>query len=695
MKNKFDQIADKLSPWVSVTAESALNHRRNLKKSAIDKLNALLNRSPLQTKTNDSPPGTILTYDADNVVYIPSHETISHKKDENIFYYDNLLYVSFHEAITEKQIAEIEDRTNGQVVGKINGIINALQLYVEAEGLNELLALAADLEKLEEVYFADYSSPLFITNLLSLFSTEIENFDYSSDWWVEAIHADRAWQYIDQYPDKFHGVNLAIWEIGNLDMSQEDIKNNLRVVLNDEKVNQSNHASIVTKLVASRGDSNNIRGIVSGLDEIKIEYRSIGGAIDNDYLIVKTTDANLMAMLNMYIRNNDKLIINNSWGVSLESEEVYNANSWISRLMGKAPYEDYVEGTKKAIEAETIKLIKELDKILSSGYDRFLIVQSAGNGFMRKNRKIRKDKEGKFKADAALTGYFANITERTYKFAQKETELRTSFTAMKEHIIIVGGAEKNTKNNRYYAPDLASYGKSIDIAAPSENLYIPTLEHTKERGVCGTSYAAPLVSSSATLIWSYNPDFSAREVKQCLINNSTAKVIETKGSIDSYPMLNATSFLNPKQKYRSLLNKLAGSSTVHFIDLNNDGAHELIVVRPSIDGGTTISEIYTLIEQRPIKIFESSRHKSYQLHLDGTIQEEKIIDNGTNLIQTSFYALQPDGSCQLKAVYLENKETGTFENLSISDAYFNRQLSRFDVYTLTREFGGVINLPHQ
>ncbi|MFK7755314.1 MAG: S8 family peptidase [Flavobacteriales bacterium] len=69
----------------------------------------------------------------------------------------------------------------------------------------------------------------------------------------------------------------------------------------------------------------------------------------------------------------------------------------------------------------------------------------------------------------------------------------------------------------------SNYGKkSIDIFSPGSDIYSTTPENNYER-LSGTSMAAPVVAGVAALVWSNNPELSAVELKEILIDSAVNK----------------------------------------------------------------------------------------------------------------------------------------------------------------------------
>ncbi len=68
----------------------------------------------------------------------------------------------------------------------------------------------------------------------------------------------------------------------------------------------------------------------------------------------------------------------------------------------------------------------------------------------------------------------------------------------------------------------SNYGKkNVDLFAPGDKIYTTTAGNGYAYD-SGTSLAAPMVSATAALIWSYYPKLTAKEVKQIILESGTA-----------------------------------------------------------------------------------------------------------------------------------------------------------------------------
>ena len=85
--------------------------------------------------------------------------------------------------------------------------------------------------------------------------------------------------------------------------------------------------------------------------------------------------------------------------------------------------------------------------------------------------------------------------------------------------LITVGALAPHKNKKLVA-DFSNYGKqSVNIFAPGDEIY-STIPGNEYKFLSGTSMAAPVVSGVAAMIWSYFPDYSAKEIRDVLLNSS-------------------------------------------------------------------------------------------------------------------------------------------------------------------------------
>lgn len=101
------------------------------------------------------------------------------------------------------------------------------------------------------------------------------------------------------------------------------------------------------------------------------------------------------------------------------------------------------------------------------------------------------------------------------------------------------------RDNKDFVGNFSNYGKnSVDVFAPGVAIYSCAPEN-KYKNADGTSMAAPMVSGTAALVWSFYPELSAEDIKKIIlesaVNYSNEKVsLPGKGSLIEFGKLSKT-----------------------------------------------------------------------------------------------------------------------------------------------------------
>lgn len=648
-----------------------------------------------QEQNNKGDEKRTIRYENGDYVFLPTDEDIVYDREERLTYYKNILDVFLVGELSDKDAEELAHLVEGNMGGRLQGAMNTLQLQVEADSYHELQQLADRLMDEESVKYAGLSTPIFPSDLNSEDSQTggINKVEYEEDdrkWWLDSIHAYSAWDYMDRNHKEFERVRVDVVELGNLDKNDPALEK-VEVKSPSESASNSTHAEVVTKIIGGDMHSQGIRGVAAGA--VDVAFWSMNDAFERDARSDAVVNHEVIAGLKYIVEDGAK-IINNSWGERPVSElnfEKTNDSSYET-------YDAYLEAIQKKNDLNSAALIVALDSLLDSGYD-FLFVQSAGNGFKpyKEGEEDNEEKPSeKSQAAAEYTGFFANINPDT--FDKVDGKLNHRLEDIRSHIIVVGGAEK--LGNRYESPVNRGYGNSVDIAAPSEEINMELKENYGEpaenKPWSGTSFAAPMVSGAAALVWSHNPDFTADQVKERLIESTTHIVIEQKGEKDSYPLLNVANSLNPVlftsdippyynelvETYRTAIDEQWNPSDLEkegnlgpnqyepsplpldygyvFADLNGDGFEEMIVGTHSNEK-PWIQEIYTITDKKskPYKAEESAIRRSLSIYKNGTIEVFESYEAG-RMISTTFYDVDKD---RFKDGYVEDLATETYASL--------------------------------
>lgn len=305
----------------------------------------------------------------------------------------------------------------------------------------------------------------------------------------ETIGAYDAWDYYEIL--KNSKERLGLNKVGVLDTmfydKHPDFKNSLRS--DTDFLVESSHGTHVAGIIASK--SKDIRGIfpdamIEGRSVISKFLMPIYGARIKDREIKKYAMIGNRAIakgLKSLLKENDKIVINCSFGYNLLVQKLLHSNLKIAH--GKLSRE---RNRRNSI------LLGALDK----GKD-FLIVQSSGNysysPSFNKNR-----------LDSFYSSHFMSNNP-----------------LLRDRIITVGAVK-----DRHNIWNSSQLGPHTDILAPGYKIKSTiSLEETMNKNLkgkygrlTGTSMAAPFVSAGAAMVWYLYPDLSGPQVKNILINSS-------------------------------------------------------------------------------------------------------------------------------------------------------------------------------
>lgn len=387
-----------------------------------------------------------------------------------------------------------------------------------------------------------------------------------NNWWAEAIGAYTAWNIAQ---DKTSPVKVGILDDG-FQLDHSDLAGRISMCPAFPDNTKKAHGTSVASLIGAIDNDKGLRGVSSGSQMEAISYDAYSGSMSS-----MATGGQYVKMVKALIEDGC-WVINNSWGQYAFSRgykfdysllysdwtemdfdgdgEVgnidvlkqlpyvvvmftyYNSKTGIHKADADSymeAYNNYIDSESKVKAYECVAMIKS---VLASGKDDFLIVQSAGNGL--NNGSIGIVDTG---VDATKNGSFAGITKERYDALFHDDR----FQEIKDHILIVGSVDK-PKRGAYKKSKCSNYGETVDIYAPgqSDGIFAATYDSSADTEskytakFSGTSAAAPIVSGSAALLWSYDPDLTAVQVKSLLIDNSVPATADIDGRTEDIRMLN-------------------------------------------------------------------------------------------------------------------------------------------------------------
>ena len=510
----------------------------------IPSISYILERSGLEKKESVSINPLV-----DN--YVPEENTIAYDEETNLFYANNEIIVIFSNDATDIQKEEVISYLDGELVGTIPEL-NMYQIMIpDCDTLQELLDIAEEVtSKFDYVIYATYDtatvnqSDVYAPN--DPWDGDVTKQDWEdgsvdgSNWWMEAIDVQNAWDYQDHFSEIAIGICDSSFDTGHEDLKNKvlfpnEILESRNVVapwwydhnnFKDEKSmsvkkQENYHGTHVAGIIGAEGD--NKKGITGIVQNCKLllapYYRS------NSMDAYLAWDSSTYANLSYLVKAGAK-VINFSQGKTNFLSESTN----------------HVAYSEEIIEREGNLASISIAQLINSGYKDFIIVQSAGNGTGDTGKAL----------DAIQNGWFASITDDSITGYDDIT-----IGEVRSHVIIVGAAEQTSSG--FQCASFSNYGTQVNICAPGVKIYstVPgevfyDFQFAGGYGYeSGTSMSAPIVTGVCALTWSANPELLAEEVKNIVCNSSNVKVSASPEDPDnlSYNMVNAAKAVEAALNY--------------------------------------------------------------------------------------------------------------------------------------------------
>lgn len=473
-------------------------------------------------------------------VSTPTEEHVVLDPEEGVLYFDNQLVVYTFSDLSARAARELAELVDGTVVGDISGCINVLQIEVDASSLEDLQDMADRLMREDDVMYASYDYPVDMTGTEADSNPWSENSNApaedrgneshpaGNDWWAEAIGAYTAWSYSSLCAP----VKVGILDSG-FDKAHEDLAGTVSFLPDYIENSASDHGTHVAGIIGAHNNSVGMRGIAdqasmicaSWMPRENVSYLSSG-----DYLEI------FKQMI-----ENDVKVINNSWGAKYYSEsgyalekasELYPDNDvkflleyFVLKQTGA--YESYVDYMTSYAERTSMDCLLMMVQLMQNGQKDFLFVQSAGNGYYDNGQPM----------DTSKNGHFCSLDETTWdrllggwsdeRLEQLE-EQGINYRAIDDRILIVGAIQNQRDENGNYAQSsFSNYGDHVDICAPGTDIFSTYWSANAQtpayRQLNGTSMAAPMVTGSAALLWSLEPDLTVEEVRSLLLDSTVTR----------------------------------------------------------------------------------------------------------------------------------------------------------------------------
>ena len=438
-----------------------------------------------------------------------SEEDIS--EEDNVKYINNVIGIMFEDGTPEEQIDEIVSSLNGEYAS-VNYLLNKYWIKIEKKDLDELRQIAAELEENNECIILcaiDYVTDGIQLAPNDVWLGDVDATDWNdndvdgSNWGLEAIEAQYAWDYLDRMSTVKVGVIDNGFSVANQDLDCFVLSEENSV---DTDVDHGTHVSGTIG-----GTANNYRGH-TGVMYNKANLLCYDVSPTGTTILSNEIESGIIQLV-------------------LAGAKVINMSLGCSGTHDTQFINDQARNASALMHVLLAKTDSNGDRL----YD-FIIVQSAGNSSV----------------DSINNGWFASITAENC--IHRENVTREDIL---NRIFIVAAAEQN--GSAYRMCDFSNSGSTTNIAAPgrlifstdrtSNSRYVLNADSTLATDAngnliewSGTSMAAPHVTGVVGLVWAINPNFTGAEVKDIILNSTRDLVLDNPNSTNAtgnHPLVNA------------------------------------------------------------------------------------------------------------------------------------------------------------
>lgn len=477
---------------------------------------------PDQDKTDDS-----IVRISESSFYTPVPEESLTVEDEDLGpVYSGYIYCMMDGIPDEKTKDRLAKTSGGSIIGIIDGPVPVVQIKLPDMNIEQQKTVLEKLEQEDFILHAGLEHPVDLQELKPSTSGSYrknEPVPDGEDWYLEATNMYPVWDYMEQQSDAEHPLT-GILDSG-FELEHPGLRGRIRMSEQYPSNTESDHGTAVASLIA--GNDKEYKGIDPDGQLIGIDIGEIN--FSTEYLLA----------LNALADEGCKAI-NISQGYY-----IYDKDNWKSAIKndpdfsGVKDYEAYKSRLRTVIQPSVNDSYLFGAALLKNGKQDWLVIEGAGNGY---NNDYA---EG---AAAAYSGLFAGCADTATEQKMKD-KFGTDGKTVSEHVIIVSSAaNENWKGGKGTFYSGASYGPTVDICAPGENLTQASLDG--QYGTCstdcGTSYAAPQVTGLASVLWSVDPTLTGAEVKKLIVEEPSRKAVRqtSDGTTEEYPVLDGWASLS-------------------------------------------------------------------------------------------------------------------------------------------------------
>ena len=611
----------------------------------------------------------------------------------DLAYQNDEVLVTLAESADKSALENFIAKYKGRIVGELPLTKDYQVVFDQSYQKEELEKIAADLEAQDWIEMASLNWKTQIQENFcpndELWKDGWDEFPGGGNWGLEAIHVPQAWEYRDQMSVVNIGIIDDMFDTAHTDLhfAESPLGNALaNQAVENGKIEDSSHGTHTSgTTAATTHNKNGISGIawkknLYGVSVRGLETKKYTGI--QDYKIA----------LYYLIVEKGCNVINYSMGNQLRA---FNASR-----------ENKLNGTwiwTESLTKDSKSMSVFLKRIISQGYNQFVICQSSGNSegnsdnykfflsegenpnyYLSYSRYLNylNDKNPS-QEDKDLYGkYKQSDVEKRLEWGNVDAKYNSLFTfiddpEIRSHIVVVGAIENKgwdvkgtwfeigpikvnpikinflrfhiggTPYQKYEIADFSQNGDRVDVVAPGVDI-----ESCVRRGydkMDGTSMATPHVTGTAALIFSANPDLTGSQVKEILVQTAVDEYGPSKK-----PLIQADeaveSAIRVKNKGNSSSNKKEEKEKESEIINTSSGKKEIVLVLDT--SGSMDGEPLEKTKEASTRFLESVFGKSAMVGIvtyDENAQKISGFSNELSVLENDLEEIETNGSTNIES----------------------------------------------
>lgn len=445
--------------------------------------------------------------------------------DEHIPYVDSQIVLTGTEDSDYAKIQKKVEKYDGQIVGYLP-VTKDYQIQFDGKNDKELKQIVEDFSSWDQIEDAGLhevfqvseqtqdgqdsssdkkqqnNSPVWEGDPWNGASWSISNPDKEDEnWWAEAIRMPEVWRM--NHAIEYEPVKVGVFEMGYINSEHEELKNCFADMSYNSKKQRNHGTQVCGILAAEQGNGKGFAGVAQNANLYGYSY----DGKEETFASVMGFEFGITELLN-------------------EDVKVINMSIGASNMTGPAFYGGEENPARKKLEQYNTKLRSFLKKYIDAGYD-FLIVKAAGNE--SNSEWVKTDISDEYPYGYKRTGNSLsesqNVDAKYDIFSGIED---TNGTSVKDHIIVVGSTKLALHSDAlatYNISAMSATGDRVDVYAPGDNIYTCKIndgEYSMDDS--GTSFSAPMVTGAASLVWGIQPDLSAKQVRDIILQGATTEI---------------------------------------------------------------------------------------------------------------------------------------------------------------------------